>query len=43
MVAIVTNIEADHTDTYEGDFNKLLHHVEFLHNLPFYGYGYVRR
>ncbi|MCJ8316670.1 UDP-N-acetylmuramate--L-alanine ligase [Idiomarina sp.] len=38
MVAIVTNIEADHMDTYEGDFNKLLDtYVEFLHNLPFYG------
>jgi len=38
MVAIVTNIEADHMDTYEGDFSKLLDtYVEFLHNLPFYG------
>ncbi|RUO75883.1 UDP-N-acetylmuramate--L-alanine ligase [Idiomarina seosinensis] len=38
MVAVVTNIEADHMDTYEGDFNKLLDtYVEFLHNLPFYG------
>ncbi|TDP32685.1 UDP-N-acetylmuramate--L-alanine ligase [Idiomarina aquatica] len=38
MVAVVTNIEADHMDTYEGDFSKLLDtYVEFLHNLPFYG------
>lgn len=38
MVAVVTNIEADHMDTYDGDFNKLLDtYVEFLHNLPFYG------
>ncbi len=38
MVAIVTNIEADHMDTYEGDFAKLKDtFVEFLHNLPFYG------
>lgn len=38
MVAVVTNIEADHMDTYEGDFNKLLDtYIEFLHNLPFYG------
>ena len=38
MVSVVTNIEADHMDTYGGDFNKLLDtYVEFLHNLPFYG------
>lgn len=38
MVAIVTNIDADHMDTYGGDFNKLKRtFIEFLHNLPFYG------
>lgn len=38
MVAIVTNIDADHMETYEGDFGKLKKaFVEFLHNLPFYG------
>ncbi|MGL4206412.1 MAG: UDP-N-acetylmuramate--L-alanine ligase [Aeromonadaceae bacterium] len=38
MVSIVTNIEADHMDTYGGDFNKLKStFIEFLHNLPFYG------
>jgi UDP-N-acetylmuramate--alanine ligase len=38
MVSIVTNIEADHMDTYGGDFNKLkATFIEFLHNLPFYG------
>lgn len=38
MVSVITNIEADHMDTYGGDFNKLLDtYVEFLHNLPFYG------
>ncbi|MGB0732262.1 MAG: UDP-N-acetylmuramate--L-alanine ligase [Pontibacterium sp.] len=38
MVAIVTNIDADHMDTYEGDFNKLKKtFIDFLHNLPFYG------
>ena len=38
MVSVVTNIEADHMATYEGDFNKLKKtFVEFLHNLPFYG------
>lgn len=38
MVAVVTNIEADHMDTYQGDFNRVQDtFVEFLHNLPFYG------
>lgn len=38
MVAIVTNIDADHMSTYGGDFNKLKQtFVDFLHNLPFYG------
>ncbi|MGI2002357.1 UDP-N-acetylmuramate--L-alanine ligase, partial [Shewanella frigidimarina] len=33
-----TNIEADHMDTYGGDFEKLkTTFVDFLHNLPFYG------
>ncbi|MDP5054885.1 MAG: UDP-N-acetylmuramate--L-alanine ligase, partial [Congregibacter sp.] len=38
MVTVVTNIEADHMETYGGDFSKLRQtFVEFLHNLPFYG------
>lgn len=38
MIAVVTNIDADHLSTYDGDFNKLkATFVEFLHNLPFYG------
>ena len=38
MLAIVTNIDADHMSTYEGDIEKLRHgFIEFLHNLPFYG------
>ena len=38
MISVVTNIDADHMDTYEGDFSKLKRtFVEFLHNLPFYG------
>lgn len=37
-VAIVTNIDADHLETYEGNFDRLVDHfIEFLHNLPFYG------
>jgi UDP-N-acetylmuramate--alanine ligase len=38
LVAVVTNIEADHMDTYGGDFSRLKKtFIEFLHNLPFYG------
>ncbi|MGS0941817.1 UDP-N-acetylmuramate--L-alanine ligase [Pseudomonas luteola] len=38
MVAVVTNIDADHMDTYEGDFSRLKKtFIDFLHNLPFYG------
>lgn len=38
MVAVVTNIEADHMDTYDGDFSRVQDtFLEFLHNLPFYG------
>jgi UDP-N-acetylmuramate--alanine ligase len=38
MLAIVTNIDADHMSTYEGDLERLRGgFVRFLHNLPFYG------
>lgn len=38
MISVVTNIEADHMSTYDGDFNKLKKtFIDFLHNLPFYG------
>lgn len=38
MVAVVTNIDADHMATYDGDVEKLHRgFVGFLHNLPFYG------
>ena len=38
MVAVVTNIEADHMETYDFDFSRLTKtYIEFLHNLPFYG------
>ena len=38
MVAVVTNIEADHMSTYGGDFERLKQtFINFLHNLPFYG------
>jgi UDP-N-acetylmuramate--alanine ligase len=42
MMAVVTNIDADHMETYQGDFNKLKNtFVEFLHHLPFYGLAVV--
>ena len=38
LVAVVTNIDADHLSAYENDFSKLrAAFVDFLHNLPFYG------
>ena len=38
MIAVVTNIDADHLGTYGGDFRRLrATFVEFLHHLPFYG------
>jgi len=38
MLAVITNIDADHLSTYEGDFQRLRQtFVEFLHHLPFYG------
>ena len=38
MLAIVTNIDADHMSTYDGDIEKLRSgFIKFLHNLPFYG------
>lgn len=42
MATVITNIEADHMDTYQGDFEKLkATYLEFLHNLPFYGLAVV--
>jgi UDP-N-acetylmuramate--alanine ligase len=38
VVAVVTNIDADHMDTYQQDFGKLKQaFIQFLQNLPFYG------
>ena len=38
VIAVVTNIDADHMATYEHDFGKLkAAFVQFLQNLPFYG------
>ncbi|MCI0516486.1 MAG: UDP-N-acetylmuramate--L-alanine ligase [Woeseiaceae bacterium] len=42
MLAVVTNIDADHMSTYDGDIEKLRQgFIEFLHNLPFYGLAVV--
>ena len=41
-MAVVTNIDADHMETYAGSFDKLrATFVEFLHHLPFYGLAVV--
>jgi UDP-N-acetylmuramate--alanine ligase len=38
VVAVVTNIDADHMETYQHDFAKLKQaFIGFLQNLPFYG------
>ena len=42
MAAIVTNIDADHMDTYGGSFDTLKDtFIQFLHKLPFYGLAVV--
>lgn len=42
IIAVVTNIDADHMQTYGGDFTKLCDaYMEFLHKLPFYGLAVV--
>lgn len=38
MTSVITNIDMDHMETYEGDFARLKKtFLEFVHNLPFYG------
>ena len=38
VMAVVTNIDADHMETYGHDFGKLQKaFVDFLHRMPFYG------
>ncbi len=38
MIAVVTNIDQDHMETYGGSFLRLKQtFLEFLHHLPFYG------
>ena len=40
VMAVVTNIDADHMDTYDHSLEKLKQaFVDFLHRLPFYGHA----
>jgi len=42
VLAVVTNIDADHMETYGHDFAKLKQaFVDFLHRMPFYGSAIV--
>lgn len=42
VMAVVTNIDADHMDTYGHDFGRLKQaFVDFLHHMPFYGAAVV--
>ncbi len=42
VMAVVTNIDADHMDTYGHDFARLKQaFVEFIHRMPFYGAAIV--
>ena len=42
VLSVVTNIDADHMDTYGHDLGRLRHaFIEFLHRMPFYGAAIV--
>jgi UDP-N-acetylmuramate--alanine ligase len=42
MMSVITNIDMDHMETYQGDFNKLVAtYEEFINRLPFYGLAVV--
>jgi UDP-N-acetylmuramate--alanine ligase len=44
VMAVVTNVDADHMDTYGGDPARLRRtFLEFLHHLPFYGLAVMCR
>ena len=44
VVSVVTNIDADHMETYGHDFERLkTAFVDFLHRLPFYGVAVLCR
>jgi UDP-N-acetylmuramate--alanine ligase len=42
MMVVITNIDKDHMETYDGDVEKLHRaFIDFAHNLPFYGLAVV--
>ena len=42
VISVLTNIDADHLETYDGDYRCLRNNfLEFLHRLPFYGLAVV--
>ncbi|RIY33029.1 UDP-N-acetylmuramate--L-alanine ligase [Psittacicella melopsittaci] len=42
FTSVILNIEKDHMETYQGDFNRMIDtYVNFLHNVPFYGTAVV--
>lgn len=42
VVSVLTNIDADHLETYGGDYSCLRENfLEFMHRLPFYGLAVV--
>lgn len=42
MISVVTNVEEDHMETYQGDYQILENtFLEFIHGLPFYGLAIV--
>ncbi len=42
LVALITNIDADHIASYGGDFQQMIKaYIDFLHNLPFYGLAVI--
>ena len=42
MISVITNVEEDHMETYQGDYQVLENtFLEFVHRLPFYGLAIV--
>ncbi len=42
MMSVITNIDADHMQTYGGDFSRLTDvFLDFIHQLPFYGVAII--
>jgi len=42
MISVITNVEEDHMETYQGDYQILENtFLEFVHRLPFYGLAIV--